>query len=143
MQAELFGVRLSWIAPETQPLHYNLYRYGNINKEDVIIEVNGNATSYLDESGLGQFKHQLTAVYEDCESDFALTPDGEDFVNIQVTGIEENSNDEIVSVTRIYTMSGQCLKHSDINALSNGVYLIQGLTEEGKLISRKIILNKE
>ncbi|MBQ5547217.1 MAG: hypothetical protein IIT33_00040, partial [Prevotella sp.] len=77
MQEELFGVRLSWVAPETQPLHYNLYRYNNINKDEVIIEVPGEATSYFDESGLGAYKYQLTAVYENCESDFALTPDGE------------------------------------------------------------------
>ncbi len=28
---ELFGVKLSWVAPETLPLHYNLYRYNTIN----------------------------------------------------------------------------------------------------------------
>ena len=142
MQEELFGVRLSWVAPETQPLHYNLYRYNNINKDEVIIEVPGDATSYFDESGLGAYKYQLTAVYENCESDFALTPDGENFVYIEVTGIEESGNDEIVTVTRIYTMNGQCLKHSDINALSNGVYLIQGLTENGRLVSRKVVVNR-
>jgi hypothetical protein len=142
MQEELFGVRLSWVAPETQPLHYNLYRYNNINKDEVIIEVPGEATTHFDESGLGAYKYQLTAVYEDCESDFALTPDGENFVYIEVTGIEENGNDEIVTVTRIYTMNGQCLKHSDINALSNGVYLIQGVTEDGRLVSRKVVINR-
>ena len=140
---ELFGVKLSWVAPETLPLHYNLYRYNTINKDETIIEVDANATTYFDETGVGQFKYQLTAVYEDCESDFALTPDGEDFVNIQVTGIEENSNDEIVSVTRIYTMNGQCLKSTNLNELSGGVYILQGLTEEGRLISRKIIVNRE
>ncbi len=142
MQEELFGVRLSWVAPETQPLHYNLYRYNNINKDEVIIEVPGEATSYFDESGLGAYKYQLTAVYENCESDFALTPDGENYVYIEVTGIEENSNEEIATVTRIYTMNGQCLKHSDINALSNGVYLIQGVTENGRLVSRKVVINR-
>ena len=142
MQEELFGVRLSWVAPETQPLHYNLYRYNNINKDEVIIEVPGDATSYFDESGLGAYKYQLTAVYENCESDFALTPDGENYVYIEVTGIEENSNEEIATVTRIYTMNGQCLKHSDINSLSNGVYLIQGVTEDGRLVSRKVVINR-
>ena len=142
MQEELFGVRLSWVAPETQPLHYNLYRYNNINKDEVIIEVPSDATSYFDESGLGAYKYQLTAVYENCESDIALTPDGENYVYIEVTGIEENSNEEIATVTRIYTMNGQCLKHSDINALSNGVYLIQGVTEDGRLVSRKVVINR-
>jgi uncharacterized membrane protein len=142
MQEELFGVRLSWVAPETQPLHYNLYRYNNINKDDVIIEVPGEATSYFDESGLGAYKYQLTAVYENCESDFALTPDGENYVYIEVTGIEENSNEEIVTVTRIYTMNGQCLMHNNVSDLSNGVYVLQGITSDGQTVSRKIVVNK-
>ena len=142
MQEELFGVRLSWVAPETQPQHYNLYRYNNINKDEVIIEVPGDATSYFDESGLGAYKYQLTAVYENCESDFALTPDGENFVYIEVTGIEENSNDEIVTVTRIYTMNGQCLMHNNVSDLSNSVYVLQGITSDGQTVSRKIVVNK-
>ena len=142
MDEELFGVNLSWVAPETQPLHYNLYRYQEINKDDVIIEVPGDATSYYDESGLGIYKYQLTAVYENCESDFALTPEGENYVYMEVTGMEENGNDEIITVTRIYTMSGQCLKHKNVEELSNGVYILQGLTEDGKLVSRKVVVNK-
>ena len=27
MEEQLYGVQISWIAPDTQPLHYNLYRY--------------------------------------------------------------------------------------------------------------------
>ena len=143
MQEELYGVRLSWVAPETQPLHYNLYRYSTVNKDEVIIEVPGDVTSYFDESGVGAYKYQLTAVYENCESDFALTPDGEIFVYIEVTGIEESSNDEIVTVTRIYTMSGQCLKHNNVKELSNGMYILQGLTKDGQMVNRKITVNQK
>ena len=142
IQEELFGVKLSWVAPETQPLHYNLYRYNTVNRDEVIIEVPGDATSYFDESGLGVYKYQLTAVYEDCESDFALTPDGENYVYMEVTGIEEDSNDEIVTVTRIYTMNGQCLKHTSVNELSSGVYVIQGITADGQTVNCKIVVNK-
>ena len=142
IQEELFGVKLSWVAPETQPLHYNLYRYNTVNRDEVIIEVPGDATSYFDESGLGVYKYQLTAVYEDCESDFALTPDGENYVFMEVTGIEEDSNDEIVTVTRIYTMNGQCLKHTSVNELSSGVYVIQGITADGQTVNCKIVVNK-
>ena len=142
MQNDLFGVKFSWVAPETQPLHYNLYRYQEITKDGEIIEVPGDVTSYYDECGTGIYKYQLTAVYENCESDFALTPDGEIYVYMEVTGMEESGNDEIVTVTRIYTMNGQSLKHSDINALSNGMYLLQGMTEDGRLVSRKIVVNR-
>ena len=142
MEAELFGVRLSWTAPETLPLYYNLYRFGTVNRDEVIIEVDANATSYFDETGIGQFKYQLTAVYENCESEFALTPDGENYVYLYVTGLSENDNEEIVTVMNIYTMNGQCLKHNDINALSDGVYILQGLTEDGKLITRKTVVKR-
>ena len=140
IQEELFGVNLSWVAPETQPLHYNLYRHGIVNKDDIVIEVPGDATSYFDESGLGEFKYQLTAVYENCESDYALTSDGEDFVYIIVTGIEEETDDDMVTIERIFTMNGQCLKHNNVDELSDGVYFLQGLTQNGNLITKKIVV---
>ena len=141
-QTQTFGVMLTWDAPESQPLHYNLYRYPVINKDAVVIEVPGDATSYLDECDPGEYKYQLTAVYENCESDFALTPDGENYIDIVVTGIGEASKNEIVTITRIFSMNGQCLKHNNLDALSNGIYIIQGLTEDGKLVSHKVVVNK-
>lgn len=142
MDAQEFGVKLRWTAPETLPLHYNLYRYTTIDRDDIVIEVDANATNYFDETGIGQFKYQLTTVYENCESDFALTPEGENYVYIYVTGLSENDNEEIVTVVQIYTMNGQCLKHNNLEALSKGVYLLQGLTKDGKLVSRKVMIDK-
>ncbi len=137
-----FGALLRWDAPETQPLWYNLYRYVIVTKEDVVIEVPGDATSYFDASEPGQYKYQLTAVYEDCESDYALTPDGEDHVIIEVTGIEEHTTDEIVTVVRIYTMNGQSLKVTDLNELQTGLYILQGLTQDGRMVSKKMVVNQ-
>ena len=142
MDEEDFGAMLTWDAPETQPLLYKLYRSDVPTKESVVFEIDGNETSYYDASGLGSYIYQLTAVYEHCESDFALTPDGEDFVIINVTGIEENVEETMVTVTGIYTMNGQCLKHNNVNELSNGIYIIQGLTEDGQRVNRKIVINK-
>ena len=137
-----FGALLRWDAPETQPLWYNLYRHVIVTKEDVVIEVPGDATSYFDASEPGQYKYQLTAVYEDCESDYALTPDGEDHVIIEVTGIEEHTTDEIVTVVRIYTMNGQSLKVTDLNELQTGLYILQGLTQDGRMVSKKMVVNQ-
>ena len=143
MEEQLFGVKLNWTAPEPQPLHYNLYRYDNIYKDQVIIEVEADATSYFDECGLGQYTYQLTAVYEHCESDFALTPEGEDHVTIEVTGIEENPNSRIVNVLNVYNMKGQRITVSDMDDLTTGVYILQGLTEDGRLVSQKVMVNKK
>ncbi len=143
MEEQLFGVKLNWIAPETLPLHYNLYRYDNIYKDQVVIEVEADATSYFDECGLGRYIYQLTAVYEHCESDFALTPEGEDHVNIEVTGIEENNNDRIINMLNVFNMKGQRIIVNDMNELGTGVYILQGLTEDGRLVSQKVIIDKK
>jgi len=58
-----------------------------------------------------------------------------------VTGIEENTNDAIITVMSIYNMQGQRLKVNDVNELNTGVYIIQGLTKDGKLVTHKTILN--
>ena len=139
-ETQTFGVKLSWNAPETMPLHYNLYRTDVMGT--VVIEVPGDATSYFDEAELGRYVYQLTAVYENCESDYALTPDGENYVIVEVTGIDENTTDEIVTVVNIYNMRGQKLDTLDLNALANGVYILQGLTNDGRLVSCKVVLNR-
>ena len=141
-ESQAFGVMLTWDAPETLPLHYNLYRYDLNVKENIVIEVPAEATSYYDEAAVGNYKYQLTAVYEHCESEFALTPNGEDNVVVLVTGIDEDSESEIVTVMNLYNMQGQCLGIKDVNELNTGVYILQGLTKDGRLVSRKIMVNK-
>lgn len=143
MEEQLYGVQISWIAPDTQPLHYNLYRYSEIYKDETIIEVASDATSYFDETGIGAYKYQLTAVYEDCESDFALTPEGENHVYIEVTGIDENTDNRLVNVLNVYNMTGQRITINDINELNTGVYILQGLTEDGRLVCQKVIIDKK
>ena len=97
------------------------------------------ATSYFDESETGEYRYQLKAVYEQCESDYALTPNGESSVIVEITGIEENIDNRIVKVLNIYNMKGQRIIVSDMNELKTGVYIIQGLTEDGQLVSRKVL----
>lgn len=141
MEAEAFGVRLTWTAPETLPLHYNLYRT-NYTKDVDIIEIDGEATDYYDETGMGDYMYQLTAVYDDCESDYALTPDGQDFVFVEVTGIPENTDEVIVTVTNIYNAKGQALANKSLEELATGFYIVQGLTKDGKTVTRKIVVNR-
>lgn len=134
----MYGALLNWDAPETTPLHYNLYREGF--KE--VIEIDPENTSYLDELSAGDYVYKLTAVYDDCESDYALTETGENYVFITVTGVPENTDEKIVTVTKVYTLSGQMILNANLEELSQGVYIIQGLTKDGKLINRKTFINK-
>lgn len=138
-----FGTTLSWVAPQILPLYYNLYRTDILSKETVTIEVPADVTSYYDPTGMGNYMYQLTAVYEHCESEFALTPDGEDHVEIHVTGIKENLNEAIITVLNIYNMQGQHIKAKNIDNLSNGIYILQGLTETGQMVSHKVIIDKK
>ncbi|MBR4147152.1 MAG: T9SS type A sorting domain-containing protein [Bacteroidales bacterium] len=130
-----FGAMLSWDAPITRPLHYNLYREGL--KE--VIEIDPEYTSYFDELEPGDYIYKLTAVYDHCESDFALTPSGDNYVHVDVTSIAENTSEAIVTLLKVYNMSGQLVKINNVEELQPGLYILQGLTQDGKLVNQKII----
>ena len=131
-------VTLSWTAPETLPLHYNLYCDG-ISKE--VIEIGPESTSYFAEA-LPYLENifRLTAVYEHCESEYALTPDGVDYIMItDYDAIPEVENEEIVDVTAIYNIKGQLINTKEINELTPGIYTIIGTTSSGKTIVKKVL----
>ena len=75
---------------------FNIYRNGNL-----IDNVNANETGiyeYYDQVAIGNYQYQVTAVYEDCESEFALTPDGTmNYVEVNVTDVNE-----FASSTKLY-----------------------------------------
>ena len=139
-----YGALITWDAPTYSVLHYNLYRQNLDEGTTEVIEIDANTTSYLDETTPGSYKYQLTAMYDDFESEFALTPDGEDYIIIEVTSVPENDNDnEIVTLLKIYSTSGQIIRNANMGELSSGVYILQGLTATGKFVTKKVIVNKE
>ena len=141
-ETQTFGALLIWDALETLPLNYNLY-ITDPSGCTTTVSIEPTETSYYDETTIiGAVKYQLTAVYETCESDFALTPDGEDYVYIEITGIEENLDDEIVTIVKIFNANGQSLQVKDLNELNTGLYILQGLTKDGKIVSKKMVVNK-
>lgn len=130
---EMFGAMISWDAPETMPHHYTLFREGL--KEG--IEVDAESTSYFDELEPGDYVYRLKAVYDECESVYATTESGDNYVYITVTSVPENTDEAIVTVTKVYTMNGQQLRNVNLDELSRGAYLIQGLTKDGRLVTQK------
>ena len=135
----MFGVVISWDAPETLPLHYNLY----CESTKEIIEIDAEYTSYFQEKGIGDYIFRLTAVYEDCESDFALTSNGNDYLLIEVTSVPENEYEEIVNVVAIYNINGQIINAKNTNDLSQGMYIVKGISASGKTIIRKVLINRK
>ena len=137
-----YGAMLTWTAPAYSVLHYNLYRQNLDDGTTDIIEIDADATAYFDEATPSMYKYQLTAMYDDFESEFALTPNGEDYIIIEVTSVPENEYDsEIVTLLRIFSANGQVVSHANMNELSSGVYIVQGLSSSGKLVTKKIVLN--
>lgn len=140
---QTFGALLTWDAPETQPLWYNLF----ISLPDgntIHASIDPTETEYYHELNVSAtITYRLTATYEHCESDYALTPDGEDYVSINVTGIEENLDDEIVTILKIFNANGQSLQVKDLNELNTGIYILQGMTQSGKLVTRKLVIHSK
>ena len=132
---EIFGAVISWDAPEQLPHHYNLY----VEQTKEIIDVEAEYTSYFQEMGVGDYIFKLTAVYEDCESDFALTDNGDNYILVEVTSVPENEYEEIVNILEIYNVNGQRVNYNNINELNNGMYIVKGVTENGKITIRKIV----
>ncbi len=104
-----FGAYLKWAAPEELPLSYNIFRQDLGNGELDRIVVDANAYDYFDEVAIGDYQYWITAVHEDCESNPALTPEGEPYLLITVTSLDENTVEEIEGDGKIYTIDGRCL----------------------------------
>ena len=138
-----YGAMLTWEAPAYSVLHYNLYRENLDGGTTDVIEIAAEATAYFDETTPSAYKYQLTAMYDDFESEFALTPDGVDYIIIEVTSVPENDNDnEIVTLLNIFTTNGQIIRNANIEELSSGIYILQGLTKDGRWVNRKVVINK-
>ncbi len=133
------GAVLSWTAPETLPLHYNLYLDGSNEKD--IIEVDAESTSYHIEDLPYEYNiFRLTAVYEDCESDFALTLNGDDYLLILYElSVPEAEDEEILTITGIYNLKGQLVNTKNIDELTPGVYAIIGTSGSGNTIVKKVL----
>lgn len=137
-ESDVSAAVLSWTAPENQPLYYYLY----CESIREIIQIDGIYTSYYQELEPGDYVFKLTAVYEDCESDYALTPNGDDYVFIELpdhTSVSEIEYETIVNIVEIHNINGQIVKTKNINELSQGIYIVKGVTTSGKTIVRKIV----
>lgn len=145
-ETQSYGALLTWNIPEEPVDFYRLYRTDVYTEEETVIEFGGDAVSYFDAVEIGLYRYQLRAQFADVDcglSDPATTYNGLDYVYIDVTGIEENVSDEIVTITGIYNMSGQRIHADDLNEMTPGIYIVQGLTQDGRLVSRKTLVDRK
>ena len=140
-----FGALLSWDLPEEPVEVYRLTRKSKSTGEEAVFEFTTERPTYFDFSGIGRFRYQLQALYANLDCGFsqpATTPDGADFVTVEVTSVPENNEEAIVTVLNVYTLSGQRVQSNRLETLSKGVYLLEGLTSDGKRIHRKIAITE-
>lgn len=137
-ETQISAAVLSWTAPETLPLHYNLY----CDELKEVIEIDAEYDSFYLELEPGDYLFKLTAWYETCESDFALTPDNANFILIEIPNhqsVQESQNEVIINVIEIYNLNGQRVNANNLEELNQGIYIIKGVTETGKTVIRKIV----
>ena len=150
---------ITWEAPETQPLSYNLYK----DEDAAIINIDGTLTNYFDETSMGDHTYRLTAVYEDCESEYALTPDGADHITVTVTAVNENTmsasifqngnslivSSEGLSQVEIISITGQSIKTVEANGnaaeinvsgMTKGLYIVRMNDANGNVVVKKTVI---
>ena len=144
-ETQTYGALLTWNIPEEPVYFYRLYRTDVFTEEVTTIDFGGDAVSYFDAVEIGLYMYQLRAQFADVDcglSDPATTYNGQDYLYIDITGIDENESDEIVTLVRVINAKGQTLPCKDLNELNSGLYILQGTTKDGKMVSKKIVVKK-
>ncbi len=141
------------------PVSFNIYRDGNV-VGNVAYDGDG-SYEYFDQVAAGNYEYQVTAVYDACESDFALTPDlSQNYVDVHVTSVAENIEARIYpnpttgnvtieanGMTHITVISalGQVLYdanvsgdqyHMNLAVYKAGLYMVRIQTENGVSVKR-------
>jgi hypothetical protein len=121
--------------------------------------------TYFDNVAAGNYEYQVKALYEDCESDFALTATGQNYVTVNVTAVGEisdmisvypnptngNVTIEAAGMNRITVVSalGQVVYDAAVNAdnyqmnlgqFKAGIYMVRISTESGVSVKRVTVV---
>ena len=159
------AIHVEWQAPEDRvPDSYTLFIY-NMIANDTTIVTDLTETVYESVCAIdGTDKvFQVKAVYPECESDFALTSNGEDFVRLTGLSVNENTIEaklypnpatsqltveaEEMTEVSVYDIVGQCvMKQSVDNSsaviemenLRNGIYMVKVETRNGAVMQRVV-----
>jgi hypothetical protein len=159
------AIHVEWQSPEDRvPDSYTLYIYDLIRNDTTILT---DLTEMVYESGYSvdgtDIIFQVKAVYPECESDFALSIDGMDFVRFTSLSVNEMANlvklypnptsgqlsieaEEMTTVS-VYDLVGQCVMQMtakdgqadlDMSQLQNGIYLVKVSTANGSAMQRVV-----
>ena len=147
---------------------YNIYRSTDNVDYALIATVDGDVTEYFDAPGAGTYYYQVTALYDGCESDPAVSGENPNvnYVMVGVTGIGENSFEvnlfpnptkgnvtiQAMNMHRITVVSvlGQVVFDTELDQdeyilnmakFNTGVYMVRVYTEDGVTVKRVTVLH--
>ena len=161
------GMSIEWTAPvDRVPDSYTVVIIDHYS-DDATTEITGiTETRYVDAPVEWAIAHyyKVKAVYPECESGFALTDNGDDYIFITNASVDEGSlynvmlypnptsgqlsieAEEMTSVS-VYDLVGQCLIQMsvedgratlDMSQLQNGIYFIKVNTANGSNVQRVV-----
>jgi hypothetical protein len=166
---DIDDVELSVAAKSTRDeiVGYNIYRSTDGISYDLIGTVAGDVYEYFDAPGAGTYYYQVTAVYEGCESEPAVSGENpeENFVMVGVTGVgEDNDNVNLFpnptkgnvtiqakDMNRITVVSvlGQVVFDTELDQdeyvlnmaqFTTGMYMVRIYTNEGVTVKRVTVM---
>ena len=164
-EAPMNMAHIAWDVPaEREPDSYTVVIVNNMT--DVTIEVTGITETFYEEAITVEEmdkSYKVKAVYGECESEFALTENGDDFVNINNHSVIENGTNvtlypnpttgqltiemEGMTSVEVYNLVGQCLLHKtvsegiatiDMGDMQNGVYMVKVNAVSGSVMQKVV-----
>ena len=157
---------VEWTAPEDRtPDSYTIIVIDHTQNDLETVHTGVTETKYIDV--ISEFvvnrSYKVKAVYPECESELALTDNGEDFIRISNVSVGENLfkvrlypnptsgqlsiEAEAMTSVGVYDLVGQCLMQMpakdgqanlDMSQLQNGIYLIKVSTANGSMMHRVV-----
>ena len=163
------GNSIEWTAPEDRtPDSYSVTIINHMLEDETTEITDITETQFVYEPSTGVLAFDVSlkvkAVYPECESEFAMTDNGEDFIHITNVSVDENplSNVKLypnptsgqLSVTAenmtsvsVYDLMGQCIMQMsaekgqltlDMGLLQNGIYFVKVNTANGSVVQRVV-----
>ena len=162
-----YWASIVWTAPEDRtPDSYTVIVIDHL-QNDLTNEITGITETHYDDMtatvDATDRSYKVKAVYEECESEFALTPEGDDFVRITDLDVTENTllatlypnptngqlTIEMESMTsvEVFNLVGQCLLREnvtegnaiiDMSSLQNGVYMVKVSAISGSVMQKVV-----
>ena len=160
---------IEWTAPEDRtPDSYTVTVIDHLMNDATTEIIGVTETVFVDEVTSEEIaidrSYKIKAIYPECESEFALTDNGDDFIRISNVSVDESLlscvklypnptsgqlsvEAEAMTSISVYDLVGQCLMQKsaedgqatiDMSQLQNGIYVVKVNTANGSAVQRVV-----